>query len=401
MRHLAVLAIVVVAAPAFAGDRAAPAPEPPRAAAGIRIGPLAPTGPLARRRVDRADARVLVRRDDVVVELDLVLSTPGAVAAAALALEVPSGTRAIDLVLGRDGGELRGEAIAADAGRRAFERVVRSMRDPALLEWTHEGAVHDTLTLAVAPLTATPTPVRVTLLVPRTPDAGAIQLATGAPGTVELRAESGSAAALALGAHTRGDGDAALVATTRRRDRPFEVSYGAATPSPATPPPGGAPAAAFEPAAGGVSPSRSLYASAREPDRWAERRVERRRSVVPDHMDARTIRAVVRSRLPAIGHCFQQSVQRDWHREGTVLAEWMIRPDGTVASATTSGEIDDPELGSCVTDVIAGMRFPPDDYHVVVHYPFTFALAAATRVARDLGATPPEPLPADVVQPPR
>jgi hypothetical protein len=393
MRHVVILAIVLGAAPAVAGDLREPTAEPTAAVAAIKVGGL--VDGTTRRRVDRADARVRVERTSVVVALALVVSAPDdrGLHTGVLELEVPRGSRATALTLSAAGTTMTGEVMTAGQARSTYAAAVSTLRDPALLEWTRAGRETEVLTLSIAPLSTIPQTATVTLELPRTAAAGTIAVHADAPSSVELAAAAGTADRLSIAGRRirdrHNDGTAPLTATARRGRDPIVLGYGVVTDATSLTDP--------EPSTVILGESLSLLT----PTPPAVLRARNAATIVctfgeptvAPERGARPVRSVVRLHLPRVDHCFQQALQRDWHTEGTLTARWMITPAGTVAAATVDGTIDDAALRACVTDVISAMEFAASDEGLTqVHYPFTFTVGEQTRRAREAAAAPPATL---------
>lgn len=93
------------------------------------------------------------------------------------------------------------------------------------------------------------------------------------------------------------------------------------------------------------------------------------------------IQAVVTGDLWRIKHCYDIELNRDHLLQGTVIAHYVIGPDGAVLDVRTlrpkpdAVELTNPRVVQCIVDVIRGHRYPqPKGGGIVnVTYPFVFA----------------------------
>ncbi len=86
----------------------------------------------------------------------------------------------------------------------------------------------------------------------------------------------------------------------------------------------------------------------------------------------RDIRRSVKTRIPAIRACYDQALATNAGLQGTVVTQFFITPNGTVASAVGRGV--SPALADCVAGVVKAIEFPKPagGGGVQVNYPFTF-----------------------------
>jgi hypothetical protein len=89
-------------------------------------------------------------------------------------------------------------------------------------------------------------------------------------------------------------------------------------------------------------------------------------------LDKATIRQYVRRNLNKIQYCYEKMLLAKPTLKGTVMVQFFITPNGSVASAAGSGV--DPSVSSCVAEVIKGIEFPKPKGGggVQVNYPFSF-----------------------------
>jgi hypothetical protein len=90
--------------------------------------------------------------------------------------------------------------------------------------------------------------------------------------------------------------------------------------------------------------------------------------------DKAIIRRYIRGNLPKIQYCYEKQQLSKPALTGRLVVQFYILPSGRVASAAGSGV--DPEVASCVADVIKTVEFPkPRNGGVAVVYPFNFRIA--------------------------
>jgi hypothetical protein len=89
-------------------------------------------------------------------------------------------------------------------------------------------------------------------------------------------------------------------------------------------------------------------------------------------LDPAIIRRYIKRNIQKITACYQKRLTGKPGLAGTVQTEFFITPSGKVSRATASGV--DPEVASCVADVIKTIGFPKPkgDKGVQVAYPFVF-----------------------------
>jgi hypothetical protein len=89
-------------------------------------------------------------------------------------------------------------------------------------------------------------------------------------------------------------------------------------------------------------------------------------------LDKAIIRRYIKRNVPKIQYCYEKQLLVKPNLEGVVSTQFFIAPSGSVASANASGV--DPDVASCVADVIKGIEFPKPKGGggVQVNYPFNF-----------------------------
>jgi hypothetical protein len=89
-------------------------------------------------------------------------------------------------------------------------------------------------------------------------------------------------------------------------------------------------------------------------------------------LDKAIIRRYIKRNVQKIQYCYEKQLLAKPSLAGTVSAQFFITPNGTVAQSTGSGV--DPEVASCVAEVIKNIEFPKPKGGggVQVNYPFTF-----------------------------
>jgi len=98
-------------------------------------------------------------------------------------------------------------------------------------------------------------------------------------------------------------------------------------------------------------------------------------------LDKAIIRRYIKRNIQKIEYCYEKQLLAKPGLSGTVNAQFFITPNGNVSNATGTGV--DPEVSSCVADVIQGIEFPKpkNGGGVQVNYPFTFRPAAGNPAA--------------------
>ncbi len=89
-------------------------------------------------------------------------------------------------------------------------------------------------------------------------------------------------------------------------------------------------------------------------------------------LDKAIIRRYIKRNIQKIQYCYEKQLLAKPSLAGTVSTQFFISPNGNVTSSQGSGV--DPEVSSCVADVIHGIEFPKPKGGggVQVNYPFTF-----------------------------
>jgi outer membrane biosynthesis protein TonB len=109
-----------------------------------------------------------------------------------------------------------------------------------------------------------------------------------------------------------------------------------------------------------------------------------------------TIRAVVRSHLSAVAHCYEQLLATAPTAQGRVLLRMTIAADGIVGDvevAQSTIEAMPAETTTCLQTAARGMHFGAHPEATVVNYPFVFSPSGAPAAV----AAPP---PASAAPPP-
>ena len=85
------------------------------------------------------------------------------------------------------------------------------------------------------------------------------------------------------------------------------------------------------------------------------------------------IQKQVRANSGAIRRCYENGLRSDPKLTGRVAVRFVIGVDGKVTSVTTSGDMPDEAVESCVADAARSITFPsPEGGIVTVSYPFIF-----------------------------
>ena len=92
--------------------------------------------------------------------------------------------------------------------------------------------------------------------------------------------------------------------------------------------------------------------------------------------DRRFLDEVIKRDLNAIRYCYQRAVNRGLRANGKIEVRFTITPDGSTRDVVVREDtIGHPEVGACVADRFARMRFSarPNGI-IIVRYPFTFSI---------------------------
>jgi outer membrane biosynthesis protein TonB len=89
------------------------------------------------------------------------------------------------------------------------------------------------------------------------------------------------------------------------------------------------------------------------------------------------IQAIVQARRDEIRACYDAGLKEHPGIEGNLDVKWTIDPEGRVtdiAVDTTSSQIVEPSVGSCVINIIKKIEFAPSvkGFETRTHYPFNF-----------------------------
>ncbi|HEX4452592.1 MAG TPA: AgmX/PglI C-terminal domain-containing protein [Kofleriaceae bacterium] len=89
-------------------------------------------------------------------------------------------------------------------------------------------------------------------------------------------------------------------------------------------------------------------------------------------LDKAIIRRYIKRNIQKIQYCYEKELLAKPGLQGTVQTQFFISPNGNVTASNGSGV--DPNVSSCVADVIHGIEFPKPKGGggVQVNYPFTF-----------------------------
>jgi pSer/pThr/pTyr-binding forkhead associated (FHA) protein len=91
-------------------------------------------------------------------------------------------------------------------------------------------------------------------------------------------------------------------------------------------------------------------------------------------LDKAIIRRYIKRNQQKIQYCYEKELLAKPNLSGTVMTNFLITPNGNVSSSSGSGV--DPNVASCVADVIRNIEFPKPKGggNVQVNYPFIFRL---------------------------
>lgn len=95
-------------------------------------------------------------------------------------------------------------------------------------------------------------------------------------------------------------------------------------------------------------------------------------------LDKAIIRRYIKRNLPKIQYCYEKELLAKPSLAGTVQTQFLIMPNGTVASSTGNGV--DGSVASCVAAVVKSIEFPKpkNGGSVQVNYPFIFRAAGGS-----------------------
>jgi len=105
---------------------------------------------------------------------------------------------------------------------------------------------------------------------------------------------------------------------------------------------------------------------------------------VQGSIDRAIIRRYLRRNLQRLQYCYEKELLAKPAIAGAISVRFLIGPTGTVGEATATGV--DPEVSTCVADVIKSIRFPAGGAPVMIVYPITFRSAGADPAPRDRAA---------------
>lgn len=81
----------------------------------------------------------------------------------------------------------------------------------------------------------------------------------------------------------------------------------------------------------------------------------------------------VRANFGSMRTCYENGLRSDPKLKGRVVVRFVIGTDGSVTSVTSSGDIPDEAVKSCVAEAVRKITFPtPEGGTVTVSYPFVF-----------------------------
>ncbi len=100
-------------------------------------------------------------------------------------------------------------------------------------------------------------------------------------------------------------------------------------------------------------------------------------STINGRLPPETIQRVVRANFGRYRACYQSALAQNPNLQGRVVVRFVIGRNGTVSSASGSGDLPNPGVISCVAGAFQGLSFPPPDGGIVtVSYPLVFSPAS-------------------------
>ena len=101
-----------------------------------------------------------------------------------------------------------------------------------------------------------------------------------------------------------------------------------------------------------------------KPGGAATKRPEQDSGPLPDTPSKTEVLVVVKSALPKVAACGKKTGQ-----SGMISMQWTISPSGKVTSASPKDKHAGTPTGSCVTDVVKGLKFPASKKGIPVTFP--------------------------------
>ncbi len=90
------------------------------------------------------------------------------------------------------------------------------------------------------------------------------------------------------------------------------------------------------------------------------------------------IQRIVRANFGRYRSCYQSALKTNPNLQGRVSVRFIIGRNGSVNSASGSGDLPNQGVISCVTQAFYGLSFPaPDNGIVTVSYPIMFTPAGS------------------------
>lgn len=130
--------------------------------------------------------------------------------------------------------------------------------------------------------------------------------------------------------------------------------------------------------------------------RAATPRIRMGATSVSGRLPPEVIQRIVRQNFGRMRACYQQALLRDPNLAGRISTRFLIGRDGSVATAASDGDIQDPVFRGCVANAFMRLSFPqPEGGVVSVVYPIVFtpdgAELPSTRPsqANDVNSAPP------------
>ncbi|HEY4057000.1 MAG TPA: AgmX/PglI C-terminal domain-containing protein [Kofleriaceae bacterium] len=93
-----------------------------------------------------------------------------------------------------------------------------------------------------------------------------------------------------------------------------------------------------------------------------------------DTIDKGSVRRVMKRYKAQLARCYTQQYEFSGGPDATVNLAFSIGLEGTVESVSTSGDLSDERVTSCLTDLVKTFAFTPTDTRVDVNYPLHFHL---------------------------
>ena len=119
---------------------------------------------------------------------------------------------------------------------------------------------------------------------------------------------------------------------------------------------------------GGIGTSNGRLGGTYKPKQHGVRMAKE--TILSGHLPGEVIQRIVRQNFGRFRQCYEMGLRSNPNLEGRVVARFVIGRDGAVSNVSSSGDLPDAQVKSCVASAFYGLSFPtPDDGIVTVSYP--------------------------------